>query len=262
MNNTTTTDPVGVPDEVWDATEEVSILVSVDTHGVASPEWIETSEVIASLMGRYARLDTQQYFLGSVTSTMIEGRLRRGLLVNGVSRTGAADAWWFRDEDAAALSGPGVGAASDLLRRLFALPTEPPKDSPGWFWATMWIADALRAGVSGISDLAAWHPAIDPRDMWGLDGDELAQAVADGHRTHAFVTGWGGVQASLADGALSVASIDPAKADWFDVGALARTLAELVPSAHALARAADWDAQTMGWLFDAIGADLWVPGRW
>ncbi len=251
-----------VPDDVWHATEEASVLVAVDVAGRVNVEWIAADDVMASLMGRNASPETDRLYLASVTPTVVAGRHRQGLVVNGVTRRGSVDGWWFADEETPPLTGPGVGATCDLMCRAFGHATAAPDGPPGWFWATMWLADALRAGATEIDDIAAWHPAIDPRDVWGCDSDELADVVAEEHRNHAFVTGWGGVQASLADGAISVAAIDPAVADWFDVGALSRTLAEVIPSAHALARAARWNADTMSWLFDAIGCDLWVPGSW
>ncbi len=246
-----------VPPEVWYATPDASVLVTLDRQGRTTVQWLEAAQEVADLIGWTAPPEIEAVFLSSLAPVDLHGRERHGVVVTGVEETGPSGSWWFPDQATNPLCGPAVGVGGDLLARGFALPTAIPTASPGWFWGSLWVADALRAGARNPLEVAAWYPTVDPRDLAGGNPESLSAMLSARHCDHTAATGWHGVQASLAAGAIGVGRLSAEVVEWFDAGSLSRTLVHLMPTAGDLCSASDWAWSLVDWVAGVLGSDLW-----
>lgn len=150
----------------------------------------------------------------------------------------------------------GWGLVPDAMRRALQLPTEPPEDAAGWYWAAVWMRDVLSLDPgTGAREVARWHPAVDPREVEDLADSELTEFVVRRHLDHALMVGWPSIRTSAIDGWLDLGLCAPEVAAWHDDGSFSRALTDQLPSLGELADAAAVLLGSSGWsVVDAVMA--------
>ena len=140
--------------------------------------------------------------------------------------------------------GPSQGLISDLCRRVFGLPTDPPPAGPELLWTLMWLHRVLgrwnepelrRDLLGSWSAVASLHPVFDDTDP-SAPGSDRPDVISAG-RTLAQRFTW----SDLRQGARPVplrwpaCEMMPDDPRWFDDGSYARWVLNAFPTLNELA---------------------------
>lgn len=121
------------------------------------------------------------------------------------------------------------GEQVDLLRRSFALSTDPPPCGTDTYWSMEWLAAVADTGASLGSggrmewaDVSQLHPAATLLDAGGLEASvhDFTEMVTSFGR----VCDWGRVRYLVDRGTYDHVDLVPGDGEWFDDGSIARYL--------------------------------------